>query len=108
METTEKITTGNNTSGNTAPRISNAVPSPKGVPVFGNFLSLKPKQLHVQLKNWCDRFGSIYSYKVGPTELHVVSDLALIHEMLKRRPHDFRRTKRIEVIFKELGVHGVF
>ncbi len=84
------------------------VPCLKGLPWVGNFFNLNSKRFHHQIRSWCDRYGSIYSYKMGPTVLYVISDLTLIHEMLKRRPHDFRRTKRIEVIFKELGVHGVF
>jgi len=91
-----------------SPQLAKEVPFLKGLPLVGNLFNIESKYLHLKLHEWCDQYDGRFNYKVGPMIIHVFSDLDTIYDILKRRPHDFRRVVKIESVFKEIGTHGVF
>ena len=85
------------------------LPGPRGVPVFGNALQIKPSQMHLQLEQWCRDFGPIFKLRLGQRRLVVVGDHAVVAAILRDRPDGFRRTTRLEEIWTEMGLTpGVF
>jgi cytochrome P450 len=84
------------------------LPGPKGLPLLGNVLQISLRQLHRVLEHWCDEFGTLYRFRVGPKPVIVVADPELIQHILRNRPKLFRRLGTIEPVAKEVGVNGVF
>lgn len=71
----------------TAPRTLDELPGPRGLPILGNALDLKPKELHRLVTGWADQFGplfvvsrpkdarpleDIYNFTVGPTNVYAI------------------------------------
>lgn len=91
------------------PRRYEDLPGPRGIPVFGNLLQVKPSRLHLQLEQWCREFGPYYRLRLGKRRAIVVGDHAVVAAMMRDRPDGFRRTTRLEEIWTELGLKpGVF
>ena len=85
------------------------LPGPRGVPVFGNALQIKPSRMHLQLEQWCRDFGPVFKLRLGQRRLVVVGDHAVVAAILRDRPDGFRRTTRLEEIWTEMGLTpGVF
>lgn len=82
------------------------LPGPKGLPFVGTILN--PNQLHRSLKRWCDRYGSRYLLRAMGGNYLVLNDPELIQEVLRNRPDNFRRMNRVEPVFRELKVTGLF
>jgi cytochrome P450/nitrite reductase/ring-hydroxylating ferredoxin subunit len=89
------------------PRMAD-LPGPRQLPFFGNALKLGNDQIHRQLEEWAEEYGHLFQIRIGPLEFTVSDDPALIGEVFRRRPQTFRRAKRLEPVFRELGLHGVF
>lgn len=86
----------------------NGLPGPRGLPLVGNLLQLDLKQLHRILERWADEFGSLYTFKIGLKPVLVITDPEVTQNVLRQRPHLYRRMGTIEPVFKELGINGVF
>lgn len=89
-------------------RAISELPGPRGLPVLGNLLQLNTGRMHTILSAWADEFGTLYRYRIANKNALVVSDAALINEVLRNRPEGFRRARRLQAIILELGVDGVF
>jgi len=89
-------------------RTRDDLPGPRAWPLVGNALQLDQKQIHATLEAWARRYGPLYRVSLGPRLFVVVTEPALIAEVLRRRPDTWRRIDRMEHIFGELGVNGVF
>jgi cytochrome P450 len=81
---------------------------PKGLPIIGNLHKIELSNMHNQLENWAKEFGGIYKLDLGPSKLTVITDPELNQEILKERPHLFRRMAKMDEVMKEVGVQGVF
>lgn len=81
---------------------------PKQLPVLGNIHQVKVDTLHQTFEEWADEFGMIYRIRLGPSKHIVITDPEIYQEIMKQRPHHFRRMEKMDVIFQEEGVHGVF
>ncbi len=93
----------------TALRQFDELPGPRGVPFFGNILQIDSTRMHLQLEQWCEDFGPVFKLRLGRRRVVVVGDHALIAAALRDRPDGFRRTKRFEKIWTEMGlIGGVF
>ena len=93
----------------TAPRRFDTLPGPRGLPVLGNLLQLKPLQLHLQMEAWCQQYGPVYRLKLGKQKVIVLGDHSLVQAMLRDRPDGFRRTVRLRQVAEEMGLPiGVF
>jgi cytochrome P450/nitrite reductase/ring-hydroxylating ferredoxin subunit len=84
------------------------LPGPRGLPLLGNSLELDPQALHTVLEKWAQEYGSLYVFRLGPQRTLAVSDPALCQQVLRSRPELFRRVSRIQSVFRELAVDGVF
>ena len=81
---------------------------PKQALIFGNALQVDVKRLHQNLEQWADEFGDIYRIRLGPSKHIVITNPEIVQEILRKRPDEFRRMEKMDNIFKEEGVHGVF
>jgi cytochrome P450 len=84
------------------------LPGPKGLPLLGNLLQLDGRRLHVVLESWANLYGPLYAFRAGPKRTVVVGDPALVDQVLRARPDDYRRIGRIETVLAELNLPGVF
>jgi cytochrome P450 len=90
-------------------RSVDALPGPKGIPLFGNALQIKSEQMHLQLEAWARQYGPFYKLRLGPRRLVVVSDHKAIGTLLRDRPEGFARSNRLSEMWKEMGLpDGVF
>jgi len=84
------------------------LPGPRRIPFLGNALQLDLPQLHAQGEAWAAEHGPLYALRMGKLRTVVVSDPALSQQILRARPETYRRTRKLEQVFIELGVAGVF
>ena len=84
------------------------LPGPKGLPLLGNLLQLDLPRLHLVLEQWGREYGSQYVIHLGRRPLLVLSDPALISQVLRQRPDVYRRLATVEPVAAELGLNGVF
>jgi cytochrome P450 len=87
---------------------SSPLPGPKGLPILGNLLQIDLHKLHLILEEWAGIYGGLYQFKLANRPVVAISDTELIQQILRDRPHTYRRASPIESITKELGTHGVF
>jgi cytochrome P450 len=84
------------------------LPGPRGLPLLGNLLQLKATQLHTILEHWADRYGPLYTFRLGWKPVVAIAEPALIQEVLRHRPETYRRLSALAAVFADLGGHGVF
>ena len=84
------------------------LPGPRGLPLLGNALQLKSKQLHRVLSRWAEEFGSVYAFRVANKPILTIADADLINEVLRDRPDGYRRWRKMEELGLEIGANGVF
>lgn len=84
------------------------LPGPRGWPVVGMAFDLGVDGLHLTLEKWARTYGPLFRFNAGMREFVVTSDPVLIDQALRARPETFRRDQRVEPVFAELGVTGVF
>lgn len=91
-----------------AARPMESLPGPRGLPLVGSALALDVTRLHACFEAWAAEHGPLYRLKLGPQRVVVSSDPALNEAMLRARPDRWRRPTKLERIFEELGIAGVF
>lgn len=84
------------------------LPGPKARPLVGNALQVDIDRFHLDLEDWARTYGPMFRMRFGLRELVGVSDPDLIEQVLRARPETYRRDSRVEPVFAELGVAGVF
>jgi cytochrome P450/nitrite reductase/ring-hydroxylating ferredoxin subunit len=84
------------------------LPGPRAWPLVGNALQLDITRLHQSLEDWGRTYGPIFAFRPGPRQYVGISDAAMIDQVLRARPETWRRDARVEPVFAELGVAGVF
>lgn len=84
------------------------LPAPRGLPLLGNALQLKPQTMHLQLEAWARELGPMYRIRVGPKRAAVITDMELAQQAMRDRPETFRRLRAFEPVAKELGMHFLF
>jgi len=95
------------TTGKAGRRIAD-LPGPRGLPFFGSLFDFDIERLHGVFEDWARTYGAVYQLKAAGQTMVVLSDPALINDALRARPETFRRDERVEPVFAELGVAGVF
>ncbi|QFI36519.1 cytochrome P450 [Moritella marina ATCC 15381] len=84
------------------------LPGPKKAPLIGNFAQISPESFHSNLEQWAKEYGPAYQMKLLNKQYVVISDPKVGLEIIKQRPKLFNRTERLEWLFDDLGIHGVF
>lgn len=84
------------------------LPQPKGHFILGNMKQFKASDKHRVLENWVNECGELFKIRLVTKKFIVSADAGLNHEILKQRPHNFRRFHKINEIMSEMGIHGVF
>jgi cytochrome P450 len=84
------------------------LPGPTRWPLVGNLLQLDLTAMHDTLQDWAARHGPLYRATIGPYPWIVVSDPALIEDLLKRRPEELRRGAQLSGLLDEVGAKGLF
>tara|TARA_B100000809_G_scaffold251257_1_gene284584 strand:+ start:2081 stop:3481 length:1401 start_codon:yes stop_codon:yes gene_type:complete len=81
---------------------------PKGLPIIGSIHKVELDSLHIQLENWADEFGGVYKLVLGPSKFSIITDPDIAQEILKDRPHRYRRMTKMDDVLTESGLNGVF
>src|SRR5690606_25580331 len=82
-----------------------ALDGPPGLPLLGNLLDIQFDQFHRCLERWCDEYGSIFRFRIGPRSIVVVAEPETIKRMFRERPDLFRRTRRLQEAVAEMRFH---
>ena len=84
------------------------LPGPRAWPIVGSALQLEEGRNHINMEDWAAQYGPLYTFRFGPMTALVVSDPELTEPLYRARPDTYRRPTRVEKIFAELGIAGVF
>ncbi|KAK7692435.1 hypothetical protein QCA50_004060 [Cerrena zonata] len=57
-------------------------PGPPTLPLLGNLLEFPTSKIYIQFSKWAKSYGDIFSLKIGPTTVVVLSDPKIIRECL--------------------------
>ncbi|WP_086932081.1 cytochrome P450 [Agarilytica rhodophyticola] len=74
----------------------------------GSVGAFEPDQIHNYLYELKNALGDIFKISFYGKSVVVLSEPEAVRYILKNRPGLFRRVSRIESVFEDLGVHGVF
>lgn len=85
-----------------------SLPGPLGIPLLGNALAIRRGMAHLDLESWCRRYGPLFRFCLGRTQFVGVGRLDVCRRILLDRPGGFRRISRLEPIFSEIGLSGLF
>ena len=86
-----------------APRRYQDIPGPRGVPFFGNTYQFDKRRVHERFAEWVQEYGPYVRVRVGPRDLLLVADHAVIGSVLRDRPERFRRPSNQAKIAREMG-----
>lgn len=84
------------------------LPSPKGKPILGNLPEFKDNNKHRVFEKWSKECGDLYSINLAGKKFIVSLDPDFNGKVLKARPGQFSRYGKINEVFLELGISGVF
>ncbi len=84
------------------------LPGPRGLPLLGNALEVKPKELHRLVAGWADQFGPLFVFRIATTRILTVTDAETIQQLLRDRPDRLRRWRKIEDILVDIKANGLF
>ncbi|KAJ7917388.1 cytochrome P450 [Mycena leptocephala] len=60
-------------------------PGPPTVPILGNLHIFPTEFPHLKFTEWARKYGGLYSLKVGPSTVVVLTDAAAVTELMERR-----------------------
>jgi len=81
-------------------------PGPMGVPMFGILPFIK-KEFHLMLADWAQRYGSIFTMKMGKTRFVVLSDYKLIKKAFSKQELSSRPSEIVSEIIEGRGIINV-
>lgn len=84
------------------------LPGPRGLPLLGNALQIDLGRFHLITERWAAQYGPLYVFRMGRKPTVVVSDPELSEQVLRARPETWRRISKVEAVFEELAITGVF
>lgn len=79
------------------------LPSPRGLPLLGSALQLRPRTIHQTMEAWSRRYGPMFRVRLGAREAVVLADPDAIGAVLRDRPDGFRRPAVTAAVTQELG-----
>ena len=90
------------------PRSIAELPGPRGIPILGNALALKPGRMHLVVEQWARQYGDYFRFRIAGRHILGVADPQAIQAVLKDRPDTFLRTARLVSVGREVGLTGLF
>jgi len=84
------------------------LPGPRGLPLLGNLHQVRASRLHLTQEEWCQRYGPIFRYDLGRERFVCIAELDAINDVLRNRPHGFKRGGEVQRRFEEFGFQGLF
>ncbi|UKN03747.1 cytochrome P450 [Paracrocinitomix mangrovi] len=84
------------------------LPQPKGKWPLGNLAEFKEANKHRVIEKWSKECGDIFKISLAGKKFIVSVDPELNGKILKMRPEKFSRFNKINEVFQELGINGVF
>jgi cytochrome P450 len=85
------------------------LPGPRGLPLLGNLLRIRPRRIHLDMERWAQRYGLFFQVRMVRQTILVVADPDTIAALLRDRPDGFSRPAVTRVVSDELGgVPGLF
>jgi cytochrome P450 len=92
----------------TVARSIDDLPGPSRLPLIGNAHRVRSTSMHLTAERWCEQYGPIFRFDLGPRRVVVIGDADTINTVLRDRPDGFRRWSEILEITEEMGYVGVF
>jgi cytochrome P450 len=68
---------------------------------------VRPSALHAVAEEWCERYGPIFRFDLGPRRIVGIGDLDAINAILRDRPEGFGRWREMREKSEETGVSGL-
>ena len=85
------------------------LPGPRGWPLIGNLVQMRPARIHLDMERWSQRYGTLFRVMFGRRPVLVLADHDTINAVLRNRPDGFERPSITRIISEELGgLPGVF
>ncbi len=84
------------------------LPGPAGLPLIGNMRDFSQAPPHTVLENWAVQYGPIYRFTLGRKRIVVIGVHDLTQQILRARPGQFLRQRKLSDAIEETGFHGVF
>jgi len=85
------------------------LPGPRGWPLLGNTLQVRPSRIHRDVERWAARYGPLFRIRLGRHEQLVVSDHGMLSSAMRDRPDGFRRSPFTSLVGIEMGLpQGMF
>ena len=85
------------------------LPGPRGLPLLGNTLQVKPPRIHLDVEAWAAEFGPLFRMQLGRRQQLVIADHELLGAVMRDRPEGFRRSPLTSLIGAEMGLpQGLF
>jgi hypothetical protein len=93
-----------------ANRAISDLPGPPRLSLIGNAHKLvDSSRTHLVAEEWCRRYGPIYRIAIGRRSMVAIGDAEAINEILRERPHGFRRPANQQAVIGEMGgKDGIF
>ncbi|CAO2651395.1 Nn.00g039650.m01.CDS01 [Neocucurbitaria sp. VM-36] len=60
-------------------------PGPPTLPILGNAHQIPAGNVHVKFKEWSDKYGRVFSLKIGAGTFIVLNDRRAVHDLLDKR-----------------------
>ena len=80
------------------------LPGPRGWPIVGNLLQVKPAQMHLDIERWARQYGPLFRITLGPQPIIVLTDHEHIAAVLRDRPDGFGRHTHLRKLSLEMGL----
>jgi len=85
------------------------LPGPRGWPLLGSLMQIDRARVHQTVEGWTREYGPFFRFRLGASQFLAVGDHEALGAILRDRPDGFRRTPRLEVVWREMGLApGVF
>ena len=85
------------------------LPGPRGWPLLGNTLQVRPSRIHLDVERWADEFGPLFRMRLGRYRQLVIADHELLTAVMRDRPEGFRRSPFTSKVGAEMGLpQGLF
>ncbi len=79
---------------------------PRGWPIVGNTLQVKPSRIHLDVERWARELGPLFRMRLGRRDALVVADHELLAGLMRDRPDGFRRSPQTSQVGMEMGLPG--